>query len=263
MVLGKRSRSVGLFVPNKKRYTPYVPRMISRTSMLLARRRFAVVRGRGARGETKAVDVPNNVLTFAFPLNTAIASQSLTLVQVGAAFYNRIGSKIAMNSLYITADIQPANAVGVLSEETLRYIIFYDKQPNKAAAVWTDLVQAVDNAAGVTNTVYDGFNMDNRDRFVVLRDRKIVMPRTSATGVVIGPPYGTSCGSVGAESGSDGGTFVKEFIKLGKIEAQFSGTANPATVAQIVTGNLAIIFQGNVGGQYVFTGSSRLRFTDF
>lgn len=226
----------------------------------------AVVRGRGARGETKAVDLPASGAT----LTTAIASagsnptsKSFTLIQEGAGFWNRIGRKVAMQSLQITGQIAPTTGVSALSEETLRIIIFYDKQPNGVAATWNQVVQAYDNAGTATNLIYDGVNLDNRDRFVILRDRKIVMPQTSAAGIATGPPYGASIGTVGAKDGSDGGSVWKEFIKLGNMEAQFNGTANPATVAQVATGNLGIVFAGGVGGQYTIVASARLRFQDF
>jgi len=220
----------------------------------------AVVRGMGIRGETKSIDIPVATLQTTFATGNS-NSQSLTLIQEGAGFWNRIGRKACLKSLQVSAILFPENAAGALVEELLRYIIFYDKQPNGVAATWNQVVQAYDNAGGVTNSVYDGMNLDNRDRFVILRDRKIVVPRTSATGIPTSVPFGTAAGSVGS-GGSDGGAVIKEYIKLGGIEAQFSGTANPATVAQISTGNLAIVVQGGTGGQWQFVGSARLRFTD-
>lgn len=237
--------------------------------MVVPRARYASVsairrsapRGRGIPGETKSVDIPSAVFSQLFSAGNS-ASQSLTLIQSGAEVYNRIGRKTALTSLQITAQVQDQGAVAALAEETLRYIIFYDKQPNGVAATWNQVVQSIDNAGGVTNTVWDATNLDQRDRFIILRDRKIVVPRTSATGFPTSMPYGTSSSSVGASNGSDGGCLIKEYIKLGRMEAQFSGTANPATVAQVVTGNLAVVTQGSVGGQYSLFGSARVRFTD-
>lgn len=221
----------------------------------------AVVRGMGIRGETKAIDVPSGLFAGAFAAGNN-NSQSLTLVQEGAGFWNRIGRKICMKSLQVTGNVNTVTPAGLHSEELCRYIIFYDKQPNGVAATWNQVVQAYDNAGGVTNSCYDGVNLDNRDRFVILRDRKLSMPATNASGIPITSPYGASIGSFGAKDASDGGSVVKEYIKLNNLEAQFNGTANPATVAQIATGNVGIVFQGTIGGQYVLTASYRLRFTD-
>nr|WAE42212.1 MAG: capsid protein [Cressdnaviricota sp.] len=221
----------------------------------------AVVRGMGLRGETKSVDIPGGVFNAAFATGNT-ASQSVTLIQEGAGFWNRIARKSCLKSLQITADIRAAAPLVSSTAELLRLIIFYDKQPNGVAATWNQLVQAYDNAGGITNTVNDGINLDNRDRFVILRDRKITMPGTTATGQPNTPPWGTAVGSAGAKDGSDGGVILKEYIKLNNLETQFNGTANPATVAQINTGNLAYVLQGGTGGQYQMNGSARLRFTD-
>lgn len=231
----------------------------------------SVVRGMGIRGETKSVDVQVNSAAFA-ATSTNPNSTSLTLIQEGAGFWNRIGRKACLKSLQVTGWIQPNFTVGVaatLVNDMCRYIIFFDKQPNGVAATWNQIVQNYDNAGNVTNTVNDGINLDNRDRFVILRDRKVRYGdlSISAGGTDSSSfPSGTSIGSVGMKDGSDGGSIVKEYIKLGGIEAQFNGTANPATVAQISTGNLGIIF-ASLGGtaaatQYNFIGSFRLRFTD-
>lgn len=222
----------------------------------------AIKRGLGARGETKSVDIPSAV--FNLPFNAGnLNSQSVTLVQEGASFFNRIGRKIAMKSLQITAKIESQLGYINTVPELLRYIIFYDKQPNGVAATWNQVVQSYDNAGGVTNSVFDGMNLDNRDRFVILRDRKIALPGLSAAGLGFGVPLGTSEGSVGSD-GSDGGIVVKEYLKLGNMEVQFNGgNPNPATVAGVNTGNLAIVLQGQTGAQWTLFGSARLRFTDF
>lgn len=219
----------------------------------------AVVRGMGLRGETKAVDVPQGNMNFAAGNN---AATMLNGTQEGAGFWNRIGRKIAMKSLQVTGNILPAAAGAPFSEELCRYIIFYDKQTNGVIPTWNQIVQNYDNAGGITNTGYDGVNLDNRDRFVILRDRKVSYPKTLATGVPAGPPYGTSQSTIGQDTGSDGGTIVKEFIKLNNMETQYNATANPATIAQINTGLLGIVFQGTVGGQYLMQLTTRVRFTD-
>nr|WAE42228.1 MAG: capsid protein [Cressdnaviricota sp.] len=219
-----------------------------------------VVRGMGLKGETKALDVPYGTVGF---LAGNSASITLNATQEGAGFWNRIGRKICMKTLNLTGYIFPTGAVGALTEEFLRVIIAYDKQPNGVAATYDQVVQAYDNAGGITNSAFDGFNLDNRDRFIILRDRKVTMPRTAATGIPVGPPYGTSAGSVGTtDSGSDAGGIWKDFIKLDNYEVQYNGTANPATIGQINTGNLFILLQGSVGGQYSLGLTSRLRFTD-
>lgn len=229
----------------------------------------SVVRGMGLKGETKAIDLPNTGATLSGNITIASGnptSKSLTLVQEGSGFWNRIGRKVCMKSLQLTGWINFLAGGASANQELIRYIIFYDKQPNGVAATWNQIVQAYDNAGTATNLVTDGINLDNRDRFVILRDRKVMYTSYSdGSGQpgILSTQLGVSVGSIGTKGvGSDGGMFVSEFIKLPNYEAQFNGTANPATVAQISTGNLGIVFAGNVGNQYSLIASARLRFTD-
>jgi len=219
----------------------------------------SVVRGMGIRGETKSVDVQEKLSVF--QTNTGAVGNLLNGTQEGAGFWNRIGRKIAMKSLTIRGQIISNAGVPVSYQpETLRYIIYYDKQPNGLAATWDQIVKSYTDAGAVASNTLDGLNLDNRDRFVVLRDRHIAMPGTGPIGQPATAPYGTSIGTLGG--GSDGAAIVKEYIKLKNLETQYNGTSNPATVATIATGSLSIIFQGDVGGQWTLEYASRLRFTD-
>lgn len=223
-----------------------------------AARLRAVARGRGIRGETKAVDIPITGLNFN---NGNNAAQCLTLVQEGAGFWNRIGRKIAQKSLRVRGQIAAQGGIAALVEETIRYIIFYDKQTNGVIPTWNTLIQAYDNTGvGITNGTLDGLNLDKRDRFVVLRDRTITMPRTSAVGAPSSPPWGTT--DAGSGMCGNGSAMIEEYIKLNNMEANFNATLNPATVAQVDMGGLFIIAQGTTGAQWFLNATYRLRFED-
>jgi len=219
----------------------------------------ATVRGLG-RPEIKSVDSAFVFITCAVAPTTQ--GTALNLIQEGAGMWNRVGRKIALKSLNLTGYItsvapNPSN----LAQEKIRYIIYYDKQPNGTNATWADIIKAYDQTGASSSTVHDGVNLDNRDRFVILRDRHIQLPSVNSTGFQISIPYGTSAGSVGS-GGSDAGCVVKEFVKLKGIETQFSGTANPLTISSITTGSLGIVAQGNVGNQWLVGFKSRVRYTD-
>jgi len=85
--------------------------------------------GRRLRAETKCCDVES----ITFLLSTTMSLQYLNLIQEGASFYQRIGRKISMKSIYLTGYIYPVgNNAAALVEDYNRIIVFYDRQPGGA-----------------------------------------------------------------------------------------------------------------------------------
>nr|WAE42818.1 MAG: capsid protein [Cressdnaviricota sp.] len=213
-------------------------------------------RGVGIRGETKGVDNPTAIISY--QLNSAVAGVLLNQVQEGAGFNQRIGRKICAKSVYVNGHIGAATT-GPFAEESLRLLLVWDYQPNganaSAAMVWTDLIQAVDGASGVTNTTLDGLNLNNRDRFKVLRDEKFYMPGNN-----IVAPNNQQYTSNWIPTMSE--VEVKWYVKLPNLETQFNSTSNPITFANINNGALYLIAQGTTGGQYRFVYTSRFRYED-
>lgn len=214
--------------------------------------------------ETKSVDVAV-VLSFERGDNV---SQSLATIREGAAIQNRIGRKIHFKSLQIRGSISNAltTATGDKKQENIRYIIFYDKQPNGVAATWNQIIQSTYESGSTASLANDFPNTGNRDRFIILRDKTITMGATRSASVIdqeyqAGAPYGTWEGN--------GETRVQDFVKLNGMECQFNGTASPATVALINTGNIGVVVQGLLGSnsptgmpQWKLAFTSRLTFVD-
>lgn len=98
----------------------------------------------------------------------------------GPALWNRVGRKISLKALHITGGvINHADA----TEDLLRWIIVYDKQPNGAVPLWSDVVQQTSYDGTVTNQPQGGLNMSNQERFDVLLDYQWKSPF-----VTRGPP---------------------------------------------------------------------------
>lgn len=210
--------------------------------------RTAVMRGRGTRGETKAVDL-DSILAACDTTGTITL---LNGIQEGAGFNNRIGRKVAMRSLHIRGTVTGTNVA--TTPGLARAIIVYDKQTNGAAPVWADVVTSVTQAAGASSTVFGHINLNNRDRFVVLMDWVQTMPgQTAVSGVNNAAPFPNACEMT-----------INRFIKLKNLETQFNATANPATVAQITTGSLYLLTFGSepAATGFTFEFGSRLRFQD-
>lgn len=97
----------------------------------------------------------------------------LNEVRQGAAFYNRVGSKIVARSLSFHADMA-LSGTGDNLGATLRYMIIYDRQANGAFPTYSTIF-ANNDAAPNSGTGYAGLNMANRSRFQVLRDRLVTL----------------------------------------------------------------------------------------
>lgn len=225
----------------------------------------AVRRARGSRPETKSLDIPETSINFTGTTSTQFTV--LNAIQEGSGFWARIGRRVTMKSLRITGHIAPINVEEAIIQQHLRIIIVYDKQANGSACTIADVIKAYNNAGTSSVAILDGLNMDNRERFLILRDRRIVVPRVSSAGVATSIPFGVCDASVGASRGSDGGALVDEYISLNSMETQYNGTANPATIAEIVTGSLMIGVFGNPAvaatPKYKLTFAARLRFVDY
>lgn len=196
--------------------------------------------------EAMAVDIASttSAVTSAGPVTCLNATQE------GSGMWNRTGRKIRLISAYINGVFTPkTGAAATAVAEYARVIMFYDRQSNGTLPTLAMLLEAKNQAGTLTNTVYDGLNLDNRDRFSVLADHRVLLP-----------PLGTANSPVQIGGGSDGGSFSR-FTRLNGLETVYNSTANPATYAQIATGGLFVMVVGETGvNTYDFKWSSRVKF---
>lgn len=216
----------------------------SAASRMQARLKPSFNLGRTSRQEVKCFDVsvanPTTQLTSfaavasAEPATAFAGITELNCVQQGAAFYNRIGSKIAIKSLMVDFDLQSVTpATGI---DVIRWALVYDRQPNAAFPAIADIFA---NNGGST-TSYAGVNMTNRSRFVVLRDQEVTID-----------PAGTQVQHIHA------------YIK-GNWDVEFKASGN--TIGDISTGSLLFIAGTSnvVGSIYgnMANFTSRIRYYD-
>jgi len=201
--------------------------------------------------EIKAVDIAEANYAFRNIAGTP-TNQLLNGIQTGAGFFNRVGSRIEMKSLHIRGYISNV-ATGLQSQ--LRMVVVYDRQPNGA----TPTIQTILNTriqTGVASTTGTSeINLDNRDRFVIVRDYTVYAPAvTNTAGVLTNGP---------AFPGDDEQFDVNLFIKLKGLATHYSASSNPTTIADISTGALYCLFIDAVGNAiWQFSGSFRLRYDD-
>ena len=208
----------------------------------------AAQRNRGAmamRGEKKVIDI--NTTSFAVE-TTGTQLQLLNGCAPGSQNFNRIGRKITMKSLQIRGRVQFKDTTGGPTQ--VRMIVVYDKQPNGAAPTFANIISS-QNIAGTIDSLISCFpNLDNRDRFEIIRDRMYesgVIQDTATQAYAAGMPLCT----------------ISEFIPLGARDTQFNaGTAG--TIGDITSGSLYVFFisnQANANGVDVLC-AFRTRFTD-
>lgn len=179
---------------------------------------------------------------------------TLNLCQTGTDFTERIGRKIMMKSLYLRGIIQKNPHVDT---QLCRIIIVYDKQFNSQTNPPALNQILLTNDGAITTTFsWDQFNLNNRDRFVILYDKTIA---TGPSGF-----YNSSdiagCSSPTAWNGY---IQIKKYKKL-NLETIYAGTTDANGSIQSGALFMYTIGDNNNGGTGTdyFKGTCRIRFVD-
>lgn len=111
----------------------------------------------------------------AFMDNTpTTAATLLSGIALGDAPNQRDGNHVRFKSIQLRLAIGCAPQLSaVIPASQARVIMFYDRAPNGAAPIWSDVVQ--NNNTG-TSLVGDPIRFDNRDRFLILNDERFNLP---------------------------------------------------------------------------------------
>lgn len=207
--------------------------------------------------EYKFVDVSFGTTSVPSTLGTA-SGTGFTLInglQLGTAAYQRIGNKIAMKSCYwsMTFGLNSINTIATATSGTpqvpVRMMIVYDKQTNGSLPAVSDLLS---DKVGITNgtaraiDVNSPNNLNNKDRFIVLCDKRFVL---SAQGT--------------------GSRVIKKYKKLSTSVTYKSG-ATVGDVTDITSGGLYVLIyrdadlgeNTNPAINVKMTGDVRLRYQD-
>ncbi len=169
-----------------------------------------------------------------------IVQSSLVTIAQGTTESTRIGRKVNIRGVYwkYTVDIPPASGGGGGTGDTVRVILYQDKQTNGAAAGITDIVESAD---------YQSFyNLSNIGRFDILMDR------THALNPSAGAGNGTA---------NDFGEVTHSY-KFGTnklIPIEYNSTTGALT--EVRSNNLGVLLLGRAGVAG-FTSKMRIRYTD-
>lgn len=226
--------------------------------MVVFRRPVIGVQARGVpanlqshQAEIKALD--NSVATITF--NSTASIQVLNLIRTGSTFCNRIGRKVEMTSIRIVGTMavkQQSNAPNYC-----RLLVIYDRQTNGALPAIADILQSTIQDASNSTTSFSGLNLNNRDRFQVLRDLRIALPPVTDNETNILNP--------GLLDQVTTTSNIDLYVKLPNLVTQYKADSVPAVIGDIATGSLLLVTLSNlpVGSEgYTSLLETRLRFKD-
>jgi len=207
--------------------------------------KYAKLNQKTNRTELKAFDVTQTTLPALTPIITT-ASVVLNAIDKGSEPYDRIGRAINLQSLRLRGKVVPSAATAIALDTMVRLIVFYDRQPNGVSTKATELLQNSNSANSTTMT--SSINLNNRDRFIILRDQQLVLgPGTQGAGFLVQDNLNT--------------INIDWFIKLKGLESIYN-QVDASTIADINTGALNLMFISDVASSVDFIFSSRVRFIE-
>lgn len=215
---------------------------------------------RRSRAEIKTVDtVAGSPSATPMAFNTTGTVNVVNLIQPGDEFFNRIGRRIEMKSLYLNALIQFTSAPATANMDYARLVVVYDRQPNGVAANWGSVFASFDQTGMSTSTALSNLNPNNAERYAVLADIRLALPEFTTASAGVFPR------SQGPTDGTNPSWCIKRFINLKNLKAHYLAANSPSTVGDISSGALLVMSFGsyNAGSEaYQAQVDWRLRYTD-
>ena len=200
----------------------------------------------------------------AFAIDTFAVSgtaiNTINIVKQGNSFTQRSGNKIAMHSIQLKLEVEPFAA---MNQCHWRWALIYDRQPNGVEPNLTDIFSNYDLNGVPQNTgalTYIMSNPNNRDRFLVLRDRTIHVPYTALTVAGGVPTVAQQFQQCMVDT-----SHIEDYVKLKGLVTLFkSDPANADDIASISVGAIYMVVyaenpQGN-GNTLNCRFTTRLRF---
>lgn len=199
--------------------------------------------------ELKCVDTAISTAIVNDPTSTAIP---LNLMGTGSGFFNRIGRRVYLQSLYMNGCVTLNTTNPIATIRYVRVAIVYDKANNGTRPTWQDVFQSVDQSGAFNRTSLAHLNLNNRERFRVISDQRIQL--------------GCSAASNGNAVMTPNNTLVQTYRRLNGLEMTYNADAATSGYADCNSGILWLMLQsdGNPLATYSeqFAGVCRIRYTD-
>lgn len=159
----------------------------------------------------------------------------------GTSGITRIGRQITVKSVAFNLMVKPA---ATTISGLFRFMLVWDHQANGAAPLITDILGFNDAATTTANQITAPLNLQNRERFKVLVDKRIPVGQIVASSIVM-PVI----------------DHMEKFRKQNVITTYNAG--NAGTVADIATNSLYAVLLTTCGtAAFAMNGNVRIRFTD-
>lgn len=171
----------------------------------------------------------------------------------GSDYNQRIGRKTVIKSIQVrlacineAAIAEPPTQFGN-GGGVARFILLWDTQPNGALPAVSDVLSSV---GGISN-VYSPINLNNRDRFKIIRDKMLPFD-----------PF--LYNNVAGQSFASASNQVKTFKMYKECNLETIYSASTGAIGDIQSGSLCALFIGSLTGAhpYKFFGSFRCRYED-
>jgi hypothetical protein len=184
----------------------------------------------------------------------------------GVDYYQRVGRKVILKSIMLkgSVTVEPTGNGNVipLASMSCRVSVVYDAQSNGTLPSYADIYQSVDSVGTTTNTTFSGVNLNNRDRFKILKDWTMELRPKALQSLVAGVP---TTGNFVTDPGFHSTKNLKWYKKLNQ-EMIFGDVAD--TIGSIQTGSLLLVIQSDGGGTVANSADPyldmqcRIRFAD-
>ncbi len=127
----------------------------------------------GANQEKKFFDTTKGLTSTATA--GTIFNNSLVIIPEGNGESDRVGRRITIRSMHFHGTITiPSTATAADTSDSVRVIVYCDKQTNGAAAAVTDILESA---------AYNSFNnLANRNRFQIIMDKKMAIACAAGSG---------------------------------------------------------------------------------
>jgi len=184
-------------------------------------------------GELKYSDIAQ----AAYLYDTTGSVTALNLLATGDDNINRDGRQVTNKSIAVFGNIVPVD--GASEHHLARTMLVWDSQPNSGTIA--TITQILTASTSIAST-----NLDNRERFTILRDVKMSMGAYDAAGQIIQTPVVQK---------------IDWWVPLNNVTT-YSGTT--ATIGSVATGALLLVTIGSKAAGLGSVGNftTRLRFQD-
>ncbi|AXF51974.1 MAG: capsid protein [Cressdnaviricota sp.] len=187
-------------------------------------------------GELHALDLA----AATYNIDTTGSVTALNLIAQGDDINNRQGRQIFNQSIRVHGNIAPIDTTTVPTY--CRIMLVWDSQSNSGTI--PTIAQILTASSSVSNT-----NLDNRERFTVLRDWKQTLGGTSTT-------------ATSSYAQSPTVSELDWYVPLKGAKTTYSATTG--VIGAVATGTLLLVTIGNqaTSDAFQFQCTTRLRFTD-